>query len=58
MRHAALDIAGTLSSAVMLMFVMRLGSWVFGRGGFGFQMELYGGLLVFLGYILFDTQVC
>ena len=49
--------AGGLSSAMSLMLVMRLGSLFFGRGVAAFNVELYGGLLVFLGYILVDTQV-
>ena len=48
---------GTLSSAVMLFAAMRLGSWFLGGRALTFEAELYGGLVVFMGYILYDTQV-
>ena len=50
-------LTGGLSSAISLFAMMRFGSWIFGGGQMAFQAELYGGLLVFMGYILFDTQV-
>lgn len=49
--------AGVLSSAVSMLLVLRLGTWAFGGRALAFQAELYGGLLLFLGYILVDTQV-
>jgi len=53
-----LFLGGILSSAVSAMMLLRLGSWMFGgRGGFAHTAELYGGLAVFIGYVLFDTQV-
>lgn len=53
-----LFLGGILSSAISAMMLLRLGSWMFGgRGGFAHTAELYGGLAVFIGYVLFDTQV-
>ena len=43
--------------AISIFAVMRLGTWAFGGRNVLFQAELYGGLLVFLGYVLFDTQI-
>lgn len=31
--------------------------WLFGAQSLAYDMEIYGGILVFSGYILFDTQV-
>ena len=45
------------AQAISLMAMMRLGTWMFGGRAMVFQAELYGGLLIFLGYVLFDTQV-
>lgn len=56
-RRSYLFLGGWLSSAISTMLVMRLGGWLFGFGGFAFELELYLGLLVFAGYVLFDTQL-
>ncbi|EIE20198.1 Bax inhibitor-1 like-protein [Coccomyxa subellipsoidea C-169] len=56
-RRSWLYLSGTLSSAMSIMLVMRLATWMFGGRALAFQLELYGGLAVFLGYILLDTQV-
>ena len=56
--HSWLFLGGILSSAISALMVLRLGSWLFGgRGGFLPVAELYGGLIIFMGYVLFDTQV-
>lgn len=56
-RRSYLYLGGLLSSALSLLMVMRLGGALFGRGMLLFQAELYLGLLVFVGYVLVDTQV-
>lgn len=48
---------GFLSSALLTFSLMRLATWAFGGANLMYQAELYGGLLVFIGYVLFDTQV-
>lgn len=56
-RRSYLFLGGSLSSAISLFMVMRLASWMFGAREMVFQAELYLGLMVFVGYVLFDTQV-
>jgi FtsH-binding integral membrane protein len=56
-RRSWLYLSGALSSALSVFLIMRLGVWMFGGRALAFQAELYGGLLVFVGYILLDTQV-
>jgi FtsH-binding integral membrane protein len=56
-RRSYLFLGGYLGSAVSAMLMMRLGSWIFGYGRGMFNIELYLGLLVFAGYVLFDTQL-
>ncbi|KDD76425.1 hypothetical protein H632_c230p2 [Helicosporidium sp. ATCC 50920] len=37
---------------------MRLGSWMLGAGArLVWETELYLGLLIFMGYVVYDTQV-
>ena len=52
-----LYLGGCLSSALTTLLLLRLGSYFLGGRAFAFQAELYGGLLAFMGYVLFDTQV-
>lgn len=56
-RRSYLFLGGWLSSAIMGMLAVRLGGWLFGFGRFAFEVELFVGLVVFAGYIIFDTQV-
>lgn len=56
-RRSWLYIGGALSSAISLLAMMQLGSWFFGGRQMVFQAELYGGLIIFMGYILVDTQM-
>jgi FtsH-binding integral membrane protein len=56
-RREYLFLAGILSSAVSTLLLLQFGSLFFGRSAFMYNLELYGGLLLFVGYVLFDTQV-
>jgi FtsH-binding integral membrane protein len=51
-----LYLGGTLGSALSLMCVMGLVNLFF-RSSMMYQLHLYGGLLVFCGFILYDTQL-
>jgi FtsH-binding integral membrane protein len=55
-RRAYLYLGGILGSAVSLMLVLSLMNMFFRSVGF-YMVELYGGLLIFSGYVVFDTQV-
>lgn len=56
-RRSWLYLGGGLSSAMTVLLLMRLGSYFLGGRAFVFQAELYVGLLMFVGYVMFDTQV-
>jgi len=56
-RREYLFLGGILSSAVSTLLLLQFGSLFFGRSAFMYNLELYGGLLLFVGYVLFDTQV-
>lgn len=56
-RREYLFLGGILSSVISTMAMMQFGSLFFGRGAFMFNVELYLGLAVFVGYVLFDTQM-
>lgn len=58
-RRSYLFLGGWLSSAVMGIIALRLGSWLLPSllGRVAFEVELVGGLLVFAGYVIFDSQV-
>ncbi|CAM6082607.1 unnamed protein product [Calypogeia fissa] len=56
-RREYLFLGGILSSLVSTMLMLRFGSYIFGGSSAMFNVELYGGLLLFVGYVLFDTQL-
>jgi FtsH-binding integral membrane protein len=55
-RRSYLYLGGMLGSAVTLMLVLSLANMFF-RSVNIFLVELYGGLLIFSGYVVFDTQL-
>lgn len=55
-RRSYLYLGGILGSAVTLLLVLGLANMFF-RSVNIFLVELYGGLLVFSGYVVFDTQL-
>mmetsp|Transcript_2856 Transcript_2856/g.8357 ORF Transcript_2856/g.8357 Transcript_2856/m.8357 type:complete len:248 (-) Transcript_2856:234-977(-) len=57
-RRSYLYLGAGLSSAISTFAMIRLASWFFPAArSMAFSAELYGGLLVFAGYVIFDTQV-
>ncbi|XP_071917662.1 bax inhibitor 1-like [Coffea arabica] len=55
-RREYLYLAGLLSSGVSILFWLHFASSIFGGSLAFFKFELYFGLLVFVGYIVVDTQ--
>lgn len=55
-RREYLYLGALLSSGVSILFWLHLASCIFGGSASVFKFELYFGLLVFVGYIVFDTQ--
>ena len=57
-RRSYMYLGGYLASAALTMAALRLGSYIIGgRSALAYGLELYGGLLMFSAYILYDTQV-
>lgn len=55
-RAQFLFLGGILGSGLSLMLMLSLANLFF-RSRMVFQLELYGGLLLFCGFILYDTQL-
>ncbi|PSR91683.1 Bax inhibitor like [Actinidia chinensis var. chinensis] len=55
-RREYLYLGGLLSSGVSILFWLHFASSIFGGSAALFKFELYFGLLVFVGYIVVDTQ--
>lgn len=56
-RRSFMFLSGVLGSAMSCLLCLRLGSFFFGRSAGLYNLELYGGLMVFAGYVIFDTQM-
>jgi FtsH-binding integral membrane protein len=55
-RASYLYLGGMLSSAVSLMLYLSIANMFFGSTHI-YNLQLYGGLLVFSGFVIFDTQL-
>ncbi|CAN6192279.1 unnamed protein product [Urochloa humidicola] len=55
-RREYLYLGGLLSSALSILLWLQFATSIFGHSHTTFTFELYFGLLVFLGYMVFDTQ--
>ncbi|XP_054808295.1 bax inhibitor 1-like [Prosopis cineraria] len=55
-RREYLYLGGLLSSGLSILMWLHFASSIFGGAAAVFKFELYFGLLVFVGYIIFDTQ--
>lgn len=56
-RREYLFLGGLLGSGVSILMWLQLASAIFGGSSAIYTFEIYFGLLVFLGYIIFDTQM-
>lgn len=56
-RREYLYLGGFLGSGISILMWVRLASFLFGNSVAMFNVELYMGLVLFLGYIIFDTQM-
>ncbi|TVT99325.1 hypothetical protein EJB05_55325 [Eragrostis curvula] len=55
-RREYLYLGGLLSSGLSILLWLQFAASIFGHSSATFMFELYFGLLVFLGYMVFDTQ--
>lgn len=55
-RREYLYLGGLLSAGISILFWLHFASAIFGGSTAIFKFELYFGLLLFLGYMVFDTQ--
>ncbi|CAN6461106.1 unnamed protein product [Victoria cruziana] len=55
-RREYLYLGGLLSSGISILLWLQFASSIFGGSTAMFKFELYFGLLVFLGYMVVDTQ--
>ncbi|KAL6606421.1 hypothetical protein ACP70R_042074 [Stipagrostis hirtigluma subsp. patula] len=55
-RREYLYLGGLLSSGLSILLWLQFAASIFGHTTATFKFELYFGLLVFLGYMVFDTQ--
>ncbi|XP_074563765.1 bax inhibitor 1-like [Curcuma longa] len=56
-RREYLYLGGLLSSGLSVLVWLQLASSLFGQSAAGLKIELYLGLLIFIGYMVYDTQV-
>lgn len=55
-RASYLYLGGVLGSALTLLFYIGIANMFF-RSIYMYNLQLYGGLLMFSGFVVFDTQV-
>ncbi|KAA8499283.1 putative Bax inhibitor 1 [Porphyridium purpureum] len=55
-RRSYLYLGAVLSSAMSMMFWFGMASWMF-PNRMNYLLQLYGGLLLFSGYVVYDTQL-
>lgn len=55
-RREFLYLGGLLTSGLSILLWVQFASLIFGHSSASFKVELYFGLLIFLGYMVFDTQ--
>lgn len=56
-RREFLFLGGLLSAGLSATLAMHVAAWLMGPSIIAFYVELYFGLLLFCGYIIFDTQI-